>query len=80
VTREQAIELLNAHAARLSEHFDAVLVVASYMETDGTWTAVSAGEGSWYARLGMAAQFVEQARAEGIANEIARCREDEDEC
>ena len=78
MTREQAVELLNAHAARLSEHFDAVLVVASYMEPDGTWTAASSREGNWYARQGMAAQFVEQARAEGIANEIAR-RQDEDE-
>ena len=79
MTREQALELLDAHAARLSEHFDAVLVVASYMEPDGTWTAVSSGEGNWYARQGMAAQFVEQAKAEGIANEIALRGEDDDE-
>ena len=79
MTREQAVELLNAHAARLSEHFDAVLILASYMETDGTWAAIQAGEGNWYARQGMAARFVEQPRAEDIANEIARSREDEDE-
>jgi hypothetical protein len=78
MTREEAIELLNAHAARINEHFDAVLILASYMETDGTWTAVSSGEGNWYARQGMAARFVEQAKAEEIANEIAQ-RVDEDE-
>lgn len=77
MTREQAVELLNAHAARLSEHFDAVLILASYMESDGTWAALSAGEGNWYARQGMASRFIEQPRAEEIANEIRR--EDDDE-
>jgi hypothetical protein len=70
--------LLNAHAARLSEHFDAVVIMASYMEPDGTWTAVSEGEGNFFARLGMAAQFVESTKAESLAQELLR-REDDDE-
>jgi hypothetical protein len=40
--------------------------------------ASPSGEGNWYARQGMAARFVEQAKAEELANEIAQ-RVDEDE-
>jgi hypothetical protein len=69
MTREEAIELLNAAAARLNEHFDAVQILASYMEPDGTWTAVSSGEGNYYARQGMAAEFIEQARAEEVEDD-----------
>jgi hypothetical protein len=78
MTREQALELLDSHAAALSEHFDAVQILASYLEPDGTTAAVASGQGNWYARQGMAHKFVEQARAEGLAEELSQ-REDEEE-
>lgn len=78
MTREQAVELLNTHAARLSEHFDSVVILASYMEADGTWAAIASGEGNWYARVGLCHQFLENARAEQFVNEFTR-REDKDE-
>jgi hypothetical protein len=78
MTREQALELLNSYAARLSEHFDAVQILASYLEPDGTTAAVASGQGNWYARQGMAHAFVERTRAEEIADEIQRDDEDEE--
>lgn len=78
MTRDQAVELLNAHAARLSEHFDAIVILASYKESDGTWAAIASGEGNHYSRVGMALQFVESTKAESLAQELLR-REDEDE-
>jgi hypothetical protein len=44
--------LLDSHAAGLSEHFDAVQILASYLEPDGTTAAVASGQGNWYARQG----------------------------
>jgi hypothetical protein len=48
------------------------------MESDGSWAAIAAGEGNWYARVGLCHQFLENARAEQFVNEFSR-REDEDE-
>ena len=78
MNRDEAINLLNDHAARLSEHFDAVLILASYLEPDGTTTAVAGGQGNYYARQGMAAQFIDRAKAEGLVDEIKRDDEDEE--
>jgi hypothetical protein len=78
MTREQAVEMLNSHAAKLSEHFDAVLILASYLEPDGTTAAVAAGQGNWYARVGMAHKFVEKSRAEDLVEELSR-QEDDDQ-
>jgi len=79
MNREEAVNLLNSHASQLSEHFDSVLILASYLEPDGTTTAVAGGQGNYYARQGMAAQFIERAKAEGLVDEIKRADEDEDE-
>ena len=76
--RDEAVEFLNSHASQLSEHFDSVLILASYLEPDGTTAAVASGQGNFYARIGMAHKFVEQARAEGLAEELSK-REDNDE-
>jgi hypothetical protein len=78
MTRDEALGLLTAHAVRLSEHFDSVQLLASYLEPDGTTTAVAAGQGNWWARLGMTQGFLEKNKAEGIADEITRRADNEE--
>jgi hypothetical protein len=76
MNREEAERLLDSHASQLSEMFDAVLILGSFLEPDGTTACIAGGQGNWYARQGMAAQFIARAKAEGLVDEIRR---DEDQ-
>lgn len=57
MTTEEVEELLEKTAAALGEHFDAVQVLVSWNE-DGATTCVKRGAGNWYARQGMAHEFI----------------------
>lgn len=47
------VELLEAHAARIMEHFDSVQIVATRFDGESQTTDVfRAGGGNYYARLG----------------------------
>ncbi len=59
-------------AAELSEHFDAVQILACKLLPDGTSSMTKAGKGLFYARLGMARTFLEQDVAEDRAQALAR--------
>ncbi len=67
MTNEQ-IQLLVENAARdLSEHFDAVQILVSWNEESISKNLYS-GAGNWYARQGMAHDFINQ----DVAQENAR--------
>lgn len=76
MTPQQALAMLNAHAAQLSEHFEAVQILASF-PTDGGTQPVKAGRGNWFARQGMAHDFIKQDEAQQIAHEITQSEEQE---
>ena len=67
----------------LMEHFDCVQVLVSRVDMDGNTSSHRRGSGNWYARLGMAHEFinagVSQDAAERIAREISENPEDGDE-
>lgn len=83
MTREDAEKLLERTAEQLGEHFDAVQILASRPhETEkggdhGT-EIFQKGRGNWYARQGMAQQFVARDRAYEIGNEVNHPRHKED--
>jgi len=52
----EAKRIVDSHAAQLSEHFDAVQILASYSLNGGT-QSISGGSGNWFARLGMGESF-----------------------
>jgi hypothetical protein len=71
---KEAEELLSATAAKLGEHFDAVQILASWpnTETDNGGTRFcNKGSGNWFARIGMAHEFIERETAERTADELA---------
>jgi len=55
----------------LSEHFDCVQVMLSFCEEGGT-TLKQFGRGNWYARQGMAHEFINSDIAIDNANQIAK--------
>ena len=67
---EDAGKMLEELSAKLSEHFDAVQIMATWNE-DGLTKCVNRGNGNWYARQGMAHEFIEQDSAQTQAREIA---------
>lgn len=69
----QESERVRQVAKDLAEHFDAVEILVSRHDSDGTRT-ISKGAGNWHARLGLIREWTlnveEQIRQEG--REIAR--------
>jgi len=72
---EDAKQMIEAIASQLSEHFDAVQILISFPcdGGDGGGTATQglcAGRGNWYARQGMAHEFINRDQAREIAYAI----------
>lgn len=54
-------ESVGAVAKQLGERFDAVVVMASRHDGQGTRTVIK-GSGNWHTRLGLAVEFMEATR------------------
>jgi hypothetical protein len=67
---EELNNLVLPHVHQLMEHFDAVQILATVVSERGT-ELVAIGSGNWYARRGMAEEFINRDRAVTEANEIA---------
>ncbi len=76
MTVEQAHKMIEASLANLSEHFEAVEILASYPSPEGGTRCVKRGCGNWYARQGMAHEFIGSERAVEIAEELNRNESD----
>lgn len=77
----KAQEILERAATQLGEHFDAVQILATWSEA-GVTHSIPRGAGNWYARQGMAHEFINQdvaqENAKQIADRIARPDDDGD--
>jgi hypothetical protein len=71
---------INETLRELNEHFEAVQILATWVDDDGMTCRASLGVGNWYARQGLAREFLEMDAAATTAHELAKviC-EDEDE-
>ncbi len=66
---EDAKQMIEAIASQLSEHFEAVQILVSFPQDGGT-QGLNAGRGNWYARQGMAQEFLQREQAREIAYAI----------
>lgn len=64
-------ERLEVLTSELCEHFEAVQVLASYSDDAGTHF-ISRGSGNWYARQGMAHEFIQSEQADLNASAIVK--------
>jgi hypothetical protein len=71
LTPEQMLDVVRPHVTALMEHFEAVQIHVSICTPNGT-EHVNLGAGNWFARQGMAQDFINQDRAHTEANEIAK--------
>lgn len=70
LTIDELNNLVLPKVHQLMEHFDAVQILATVVSERGT-ELVAIGSGNWYARRGMAEEFINRDRAVTEANEIA---------
>lgn len=70
MTHSEAKQILERFSHQLGEHFDAVQILASWHE-EGVTRCLPWGSGNWYARQGMAQEFISTTRAREIAREVA---------
>lgn len=66
---EDLDKLLAEHAARLSEHFDTVLILTS-SSREGNTQGFSCGGGDWFAQFGLATDWIDRQKARQRAEEI----------
>lgn len=79
MTEAEAIqERVREAVARLGEHVESVQVLVSWHDDEGTHRFYD-GSGNWYARTGMAADFIENDTARTSANELGKVIQREDE-
>lgn len=70
MTHEESAALLKRAAAELGEHYDAVQILVSWNE-QGITSCGSYGTGNWYARQGMAHEFIQKDIAQENAAQLA---------
>lgn len=68
-SREELERIVDDSLARLAEHFEVVEIFASRVEPDGT-RCIKRGMGNWYARQGMAQEFIGLTRADEIVERM----------
>lgn len=74
LTQDEAFEMIDRAAAALAEHFEAVEILASVrLDGDNAGTrSVYGGRGNWFARQGMAHDFISREQANEVSDQIAK--------
>lgn len=79
MTNKEAEKILEEAASKLGEHFDSVQIMISWND-NGYTMCCKRGVGNWYARQGMAHEFINEDVAKEnalhIANELKEDREE----
>lgn len=71
MTHADAEKLLTDTLVKLGEHFDACQIMVTWNEQSQSM-ALHRGSGNWYARQGLAHEFIGLDRAQEIGNQVAR--------
>jgi hypothetical protein len=69
---EMLAEKVRGILSELAEHFDAIQILGTYVQDDGMTARVSMGTGNWYARQGVAREFLDMDAAVTTAHEIGK--------
>ena len=75
MTEDEAVKIVDSIRHRLAEYFDATQIHVSWVDANGLTGIVHRGSGNFYARVGMAEDFLNKEQAEVMAVEIKRDEE-----
>jgi hypothetical protein len=67
---DEAEKLVDAALMTLREHFEAAQILVTWTE-NGKCYSTNRGSGNWYARQGLAHEFIARDRAQEIGREIS---------
>ncbi len=72
LSNDAIADKVDAAVQALMEHFGAVQILASFEDDQGQTINVYSGGGNWFARQGMAHDFIQKDQAHTNGSEIAR--------
>ena len=73
---DSKVSVMDRHVAALMEHFDSVQILCSVRIPDGSGTqGFARGGGDWYARQGLAHEFINREEATEVAQAISETEE-----
>lgn len=75
---KEAVALLDFHVSALMEHYDSVQIMVTRSDHTGTEDFMRGG-GNWYARQGMAHDFITRDKARTEAHELSKINNEEPE-
>lgn len=71
MTDAEKLAVLERHVNELAEIYDHIQIMGTWLRPDNTTASHKRGSGNWYARLGMAREFLSDNEAENTAAAIA---------
>jgi len=71
-TEQESLKIVGEHISSLMEHFESVQVLCSRHNPSIGTENVYLGAGNWFARQGMAHDFINQDKSRTEASEIAK--------
>jgi hypothetical protein len=71
MTEEESMKLIEKCSASLGEHYEAVQILVTWSESGLTYSQAR-GSGNWYARQGMAHEFIQKDIAQENAHQISK--------
>lgn len=78
MTKEEAERFLDRHLEELAEHFEAVQILVTDSDKDGT-LYIARGKGNFYARKGLAQQFIDNDHHNDAAQSIKHAIKPDDD-
>lgn len=76
MTEDEAFEFVKPHLAAIAEHFDAVQLLATWVEVGEdsveTTHTIGPGKGNWNARVHMAGDFSQADSDDNLSSKMAR--------
>ena len=72
MTDDQRLEIMQHHLDALSEIYDSVQILGTFLRPNNTTSSHKRGSGNWYARQGMAHEFISENLAADQADLIAK--------
>lgn len=68
---ERKVRLVEAALLTLREHFDSVVIVATWPAGNGNWKSLSQGSGNWYARVASVEEWLSQRQEQFIGPAVS---------
>lgn len=79
MTDDEKLAILDKHVRELSELYDAVQIVVTWLDPGGRTRSQKRGSGNWYARRSLCQEFITEDAHDDQAKAIARHLDPPDE-